>query len=59
MKAFMGHIYLQMQKRWDNWSFKRSYFIFLDLYMSIIVDDMDQNTIIIPKMRQVVQKIRH
>lgn len=30
---------------------------FSDLYICIIIDDMNQNTIIVPKMRQIVKNI--
>jgi hypothetical protein len=54
---FLIHIRHQMEERRDYWLFKRSAIINPDLYMCLIVDGMDQNTTMIPKMRQTVKNI--
>jgi hypothetical protein len=51
------HIRYQMEKRCDNWLFKRSAMITPDFFMSLIVDGMDQNMTMVPKMRQTVKNI--
>lgn len=56
-KLYMVHIRRQMEERRDYWTFKRSAIITPDVYMSIIVDGMDQNTTMVPKMRQTVKNI--
>lgn len=56
-KWYIIHIQHQMEERRDYWIFKRSAMITLDLYMCLIVDGMDQNTTMVPKMRQSVKNI--
>jgi hypothetical protein len=46
-----------MEERCDHWLFKRSAMITPDFFMSLIVDGMDQNTTMVPKMRQTVKNI--
>jgi hypothetical protein len=54
---YIVHIRHQMEERRDYWLFKRSAMITPDLFMYLIVDGMDQNTTIVPKMRQTVKNI--
>jgi hypothetical protein len=54
---FFVHIRHQMEERRDYWLFKRSAMITPDFFMSLIVDGMDQNTTMVPKMRQTVKNI--
>jgi len=54
---YIIHIEHQMEERCDYWIFKRLAMITLDLYMCLIVDGMDQNTTMVPKMRQSVKNI--
>jgi hypothetical protein len=54
---FLVHFRHQMEERRDYWLFKRSAMITPDLFMSLIVDGMDQNTTMVPKMRQTVKNI--
>ena len=56
-ELYIIHIRLQMEERQDYWLFKRSAMITPDLFMCLIVDGMDQNTTMIPKMRQTVKNI--
>jgi hypothetical protein len=46
-----------MEERRNYWLFKRSAMITPDFFMSLIVDGMDQNTTMVPKMRQTVKNI--
>jgi hypothetical protein len=46
-----------MEERRDYWLFKRSAMITPDFFMFFIVDGMDQNTTMVPKMRQIVKNI--
>jgi hypothetical protein len=46
-----------MEERRGYWLFKRSAMITPDFFMSLIVDGMDQNTTMVPKMRQTVKNI--
>jgi hypothetical protein len=46
-----------MEERRDYWLFKRSAMITPDLFMCLIVDGMNQNTTMVPKMRQTVKNI--
>jgi hypothetical protein len=46
-----------MEERRDYWLFKRSVMITPDFFMCLIVDGMDQNTMMVPKMRQTVKNI--
>jgi hypothetical protein len=46
-----------MEERRDYWLFKRSAMITPDFFMSLIVDGMDQNMTMVPKMRQTVENI--
>jgi hypothetical protein len=50
-KLFLLHIRHQMEERCDYWLFKRSAMITPDFFMCLIVDGMDQNTTMVPKMR--------
>jgi hypothetical protein len=50
-KLFLVHIRHQMEERHNYWLFKRSAMITPDFFMSLIVDGMDQNTTMVPKMR--------
>jgi hypothetical protein len=50
-KLFLLHIRHQMEERRDYWLFKRSTMIILDFFMYLIIDGMDQNTTMVPKMR--------
>jgi hypothetical protein len=54
---YVVHIRHQMEERRDYWLFKRSAMITPDLFMCLIVDGMDQNTTMVPKMRQIVKNI--
>jgi hypothetical protein len=45
------------EERRNYWLFKRSTMITPDFFMSLIVDGMDQNTTMVPKMRQIVKNI--
>ena len=54
---YILHIRIQMEERRDYWLFKRSAIITPDFFMCLIVDGMDQNTTMIPKMRQSVKNI--
>jgi hypothetical protein len=56
-ELFLVHIRHQMEERRDYRLFKRSAMITPDFFMSLIVDGMDQNTTIVPKMRQTVKNI--
>ena len=56
-KLYIVHINHQMEERRDYWLFKRSAMITPDFYMCLIVDGMDQNTTMVPKMRQTVKNI--
>jgi hypothetical protein len=56
-ELFLVHIRHQMEERCDYWLFKRSTMIIPDFFMSLIVDGMDQNTTMVPKMRQTVKNI--
>ena len=56
-ELYVVHIQYQMAERRDYWLFKRSAIITLDFFMCLIVDGMDQNTTMIPKMRQIVKNI--
>jgi hypothetical protein len=56
-ELFLIHIRHQMEERCDYWLFKRSAMITPDFFMSLIVDGMDQNTTMVPKMRQIVKNI--
>jgi hypothetical protein len=56
-ELFLVHIRHQMEERRDYWLFKRSAMITPDFFMSLIVDGMDQNTTMVPKMRQTVKNI--
>jgi hypothetical protein len=55
----MLHLRNQMEERRHYWIFKRSCYISPQLYMCIIVDGMDQNTTMVPRMRQTVKNIEH
>jgi hypothetical protein len=46
-----------MEERRDYWLFKRSAMITPDFFMSLIMDGTDQNTTMVPKMRQTVKNI--
>jgi hypothetical protein len=46
-----------MEERRDYWLFKRSTMITPDFFMSLIVDGINQNTTMVPKMRQTVKNI--
>jgi hypothetical protein len=54
---YVMHIRHQMEERRDYWLFKRSAMITPDLFMYLIIDGMDQNTTMVPKMRQTVKNI--
>jgi hypothetical protein len=54
---YVVHIRHQMEERRDYWLFKRSAMITPDFFMCLIVDGMDQNTTMVPKMRQTVKNI--
>jgi hypothetical protein len=54
---YVVHIQHQMEERRDYWLFKRSAMITPDRFMCLIVDGMDQNTTMVPKMRQTVKNI--
>jgi hypothetical protein len=56
-ELFIVHIRHQMEERRDYWLFKRSAMITPDFFMSLIVDGMDQNTTMVPKMKQTVKNI--
>jgi hypothetical protein len=56
-ELFLVHIQHQMEERRDNWLFKRLAMITPNFFMSLIVDGMDQNTTMVPKMRQTVKNI--
>jgi hypothetical protein len=56
-ELFLVHIRHQMEERHDYWLFKRSAMIIPDFFMSLIMDGMDQNTTMVPKMRQTVKNI--
>jgi hypothetical protein len=56
-KLYVVHIRHQMEERHDYWLFKRSAMITLDFFMCLIVDGMDHNTTMVPKMRQTVKNI--
>jgi hypothetical protein len=56
-ELFLVHIRHQMEERRDYWLFKRSAMITPDFFMSLIVDGMDQNMTMVPKMRQTVENI--
>ena len=58
-ELFMLHLRNQMEERRYYWIFKRSCYISPELYMCIIVDGMDQNTTMVPRMRQTVKNIEH
>ena len=58
-ELFMLHLRIQMEERRHYWIFKRSCYIHPELYMCIIVDGMDQNTTMVPRMRQTVKNIEH
>lgn len=58
-ELFMLHMRNQMEERRHYWIFKRSCYISPELYMCIIVDGMDQNTTMVPRMRQTVKNIEH
>lgn len=58
-ELFMMHLRIQMEERRDYWIFKRSCYISPELYMCIIVDGMDQNTTMVPRMRQTVKNIEY
>lgn len=58
-ELFMLHLLNQMEERRHYWIFKRSCYISPELYMCIIVDGMDQNTTMVPRMRQTVKNIEH
>ena len=47
-----------MDERRDYKLFKRSALIIPDLFMSLIVDGMDQNTTMVPKTRQIVKNTK-
>jgi len=51
INLFLIHIRQQMEKQRDYWEFKRSAIISSDFYICLIVDGMDQNTTMVPKMR--------
>ena len=55
--VFMLHLLNQMEERRYYWIFKRSCYMNPELYMCIIVDGMDQNTTMVPRMRQTVKNI--
>jgi hypothetical protein len=50
-ELFLVHIRHHMEERHDYWLFKRSAMITPNFFMSLIVDGMDQNTTMVPKMR--------
>jgi hypothetical protein len=54
---YVVHIRHQMEERCDYWLFKKSAMITPNLFMCLIVDGMDQNTTMVPKMRQTVKNI--
>jgi hypothetical protein len=54
---YVVHIRHQIEERRDYWLFKRSAMITPDLFMCLIVDGIDQNTTMVPKMRQTVKNI--
>lgn len=56
---FMKHLFIQMQEGRDYWTFRCLCFIFLNFYMSIIVDNKDQNTNMVSKMRQLMMNIEN
>jgi hypothetical protein len=56
-KFFLLHIRHQMEERHDYWLYKRLAMITLDFFMCLIVDGMDQNTTMVPKMRHMVKNI--
>jgi hypothetical protein len=56
-KLYVVHIRHQMEERRDYWLFKRSAMITPDFFMCLIVDGMDQNTTMVPKMRQTMKNI--
>jgi hypothetical protein len=56
-ELFLMHIRHQMEERRDYWLFKRLAMITPDFFISLIVDGMDQNTTMVPKMRQTVKNI--
>ena len=58
-EVFMLHLLEQMEEQRYYWICKRSCYIHPELYMCIIVDGMDQNTTMVPKMRQTVKNIKH
>jgi hypothetical protein len=58
-ELFLLHLRNQMEERRHYWIFKRSCYINPELYMCIIVDGMDQNTTMVPRMRQTVKNIEH
>ena len=50
-ELFLVHIQHQMEERRDYWLFKRSTIITPNFFISLIVDGIDQNTTMVPKMR--------
>lgn len=58
-EVFMLHLLNQMEERRHYWIFKRSCYINPEMYMCIIVDGMDQNTTMVPRIRQTVKNIEH
>ena len=56
-EVFMLHLLNQMEEHRHYWIFKRSCYMNSELYMCIIVDGMDQNTTMVPRMRQTVKHI--
>jgi len=50
-ELYIIYIQIQMEERQDYWLFKRFAMITPDISMYLIVDGMDQNTTMIPKMR--------
>ena len=51
------HLTLQVEERQDYWRAKRDAIMSPDESLCLIVDDMDQNTTMVPKLRQSVKGI--
>lgn len=58
-ELFLLHLRNQMKECRHYWIFKRSCYINPELYMCIIVDGIDQNTTMVPRMRQTMKNIEH
>jgi hypothetical protein len=56
---FIEHIFQQMAERRDYWAFKRSCYLSPEMFMCIIVDGMDQNSTMVPKMHQSVKNMEY